>query len=185
MHVQPSRSQAGATLIEVLVAVLILSFGALALSSMMAFAVQKPKLAAYRATASNLASSHIEKIRANPAGFFNGDYSKPLSYDNTFNPIGATAAGTCTFPCTFSQMADVDSETTNRAARSQLPAGGMLTACDPESCAAGAQGNLWIVWQDPLANAAVDARNSDHCPTQVTSRNWVPAPRCLYVRFRP
>lgn len=61
--------QSGATLIEVLVAILILSFGMLSLGAMMSFAVQLPKLSGYRSTATNLASSYVERIRANPIGF--------------------------------------------------------------------------------------------------------------------
>ena len=48
--------QTGASLIEVLVAVLILSFGMLSLGGMMAYGVQLPKLAAYRADAATLAA---------------------------------------------------------------------------------------------------------------------------------
>ena len=70
------RHQGGALLIEVLVAMLLLSFGMFSLGAMMSFSVQMPKLSGYRSTAVNLASSHIDRIRANPAGF--SAYEKPL-----------------------------------------------------------------------------------------------------------
>ena len=64
----PTNRQAGASLITVLVAMLLLSLGMLALGAMLSFAVQMPKLSGYRANAVNLASGYIERIRANPKG---------------------------------------------------------------------------------------------------------------------
>ena len=64
-----SQFQMGSSLIEVLVAVVLLSLGMLSLGISLSFAVQMPRLSGYRATAINLAVSHIERIRANPGGF--------------------------------------------------------------------------------------------------------------------
>ncbi len=58
MRDKPMRQQSGASLIEILVTILILSFGMLALSGMMAYAVQMPKFSAYRATAVALARQY-------------------------------------------------------------------------------------------------------------------------------
>jgi type IV pilus assembly protein PilV len=97
------RRQAGASLIEVLVAVLILSFGMLSLGAMLSFSVQMPKLSGYRTTATNIAADHIERIRANPGEFALGTYSSTLSYDGTFN---AVALDNCTYPnCTSATVA--------------------------------------------------------------------------------
>ena len=74
-----STHQAGASLIEVLIAILILSFGMLSVGSMLSFSIQMPKLSAYRATATHLAASQVERIRANPEGFAAGNYSAALN----------------------------------------------------------------------------------------------------------
>ena len=73
------KSQAGSSLIEVLVSIFILSFGMLALGAMLSFAVQMPKLSGYRSTATNLATAHVERIRANPNGFATDAYTSALS----------------------------------------------------------------------------------------------------------
>ncbi|WP_298928891.1 type IV pilus modification protein PilV [uncultured Ramlibacter sp.] len=174
--------EAGSSLIEVLIAILVLSFGMLGLSGMLAFAVQAPKLSGNRATAANLASSHVERIRANPAGFSGGNYAKPLTYDETFNSISVTA---CAYPnCTVSSLADMDHGETARAIRLALPAGGMLMSCDPSPCNETSYGNLWVIWQEPATSATLSGANSDNCPAAVAS--FVnPVPRCLYVRFKP
>jgi type IV pilus assembly protein PilV len=177
-----AQREGGATLVEVLVSVLILSFGMLSLSSMMAFAVQMPKLSGYRAAAANIASSHVEKIRANPHGFRDGEYSTASSYDGTFNEI---ALQPCLFPhCSVSSLALMDDAATKRAARVALPAGGILASCDPHPCTEDSMGNVWVMWQEPNTRAVIDAASSDNCPPAVAGFTN-PKPRCLYVRFKP
>jgi len=181
------HSQQGASLIEVLIAILILSFGMLALGAMLSLGVQLPKLAGYRATATHLASSHIERIRANPAEFQkpDGKYTvEPLSYDGTFNDIPLVD---CIYgECSPSTLATMDNAATQRAIRMSLPAGGMLVTCDVQSgpCSPASYGNIWVVWQHPNTFAALDPASSDNCPAQVIQTYTNPKPRCLYVRFK-
>lgn len=181
-HACPGR-EAGATLMEVLVSILILSFGILSLSSMVAFTVQMPKLSGYRATAANLASAHVEKIRANRAGFWGGDYSTAPSYDGAFHNIPRLA---CDYPdCTVASLAVMDDTETKSAARAALPAGGMFTSCDTNPCTEDSMGNVWIMWQEPETRALVDPASSDNCPAAVAAAFSDPRPRCLYLRFKP
>ena len=174
--------QAGSSLIEVLVAILLLSFGILALGAMLSYAVQMPKLSGYRATAINLASSHIERIRANPGGFSNGSYDKESSYDSSLSQRSIDATKTCAYPvCDMNTLATMDFEEMKVAVRAELPAGGLFMLRDSSSgTASTTDGNLWIVWQEPSTYAALDPSSSDNCPPQVTD----PRPRCLYVRFK-
>ena len=172
-------SQGGASLIEVLVAILILSFGMLSLGSMLAYGVQLPKLAGYRAMAATLAASHIERMRSNIVGFKNGNYVEDLSYDGT---IDETDLSDCAYPdCTTASLATMDTAYTNQALRTELPSGGKRVERD---LAAGAtDGNLWIIWNEPTTFASLNPTNSDSCPTQVAVYTD-PKPRCLYVRFK-
>lgn len=174
--------ETGSALIEVLVAVLLLSLGMLSLGISLSFAVQMPKLSGYRATAINLAASHIERIRANPGGFRLDAYRTALSYDGTANEIKLSD---CSYPtCTEASLASMDNAASQRAARVQLPAGGMLVTCDSSPCDSNGYGNLWIVWQEPSGRGVLNPAGSDNCPDQVTGIYTSPMPRCLYVRFR-
>ena len=176
------RNQLGTSLIEVLVAILIMSFGMLSLGAMLSLSVQMPKLAGYRATATNIAASHIEKIRANPDGFNSGAYVTTLSYDGTRNNI---ALNTCDYPdCTSMTLAAMDNAATQKTTRDELPAGGVLVTCSTTPCTLDAYGNIWIIWQEPITYDAAGLAASDNCPTQVTSVYTNPRPRCLYVRFK-
>ena len=185
MHVimsQPGLSrQTGASLIEVLVAILILSFGLLAMGGMMATAIQLPKLAAHRATATNIAINHIDRIRANASGFSTGNYDDPLSYDGS---LTVPSLNDCTYPlCDATSLSNMDKAYTKRILRQLLPAGGMLIQRDTTG-GSTTEGNLWIIWQEPGTASALNAGTSDNCPTAITNTYTNPAPRCLYMRFR-
>ena len=180
------RQARGASLVEVLIALLLLSFGMLSLGAMLAFAVQAPKLSGYRAMAVNLASSHVERMRANPGGFSNGGYDKPSSYDNSRGNLTLDPSDTCAYPnCDFATLATMDAEQTRVAVRAQLPAGGMFMLRDNHSgILSTTDGNLWIVWQEPDSHAGLDPASSDNCPGEVTQVDATRRPRCLYVRFK-
>ena len=184
------NGQLGASLIEVLVAILLLSFGLLSLGSMMAFGIQLPKLAAYRATAAALAASHVDRIRANPAGFAEDSYTAGLSNSTwSFAPI-AISASNCSYTgtqCTSATLATADTNEFRNAVRRDLPAGEIFVRCATASCAttsAGpAFGELWVIWQEPTTVATI-ASSSDNCPAAATTAYTAPTPRCLFLRFK-
>jgi type IV pilus assembly protein PilV len=171
-----AHRQSGVTLIEVLVSILILSFGLLALGGMLAYSVQLPKLSGYRAAAAVIATGHIERIRANPTGFANGDYNVTLSYNN------AVALNNCTYPaCSSTNIANMDTGITNVLLRQELPNGGMrVTRASSGGVFSNTAGDLWVIWDEPTGLATLDSGSSDNCPSQVTT---TPKPRCLYMRF--
>ena len=179
--------QTGASLIEVLVAILILSFGMLSLGAMMSFGVQLPKLSAYRATATSLASSYVERVRANPNAFTSNLYSAPLNEASAWSIADILPLSPdCQYadPCTEATLATMDIQASRRAVRRALPAGDMIMKCDTGTCTKADYGNLWIVWQEPSTFAALNPASSDNCPAEATTAYSSPAPRCLYVRFK-
>ena len=187
-----SHPQRGATLIEVLVAVLILSFGLLSLGGMLSFAVQLPKLSGYRSTAANLAASHVERIRANPEGFANpdgsgGSYATGLNETSgwSFTTI-AVSGSNCSYTgtqCVASTLAARDINEFRNAVRRELPAGDMITKCSTTPCLKTSYGELWVVWQEPSTFALLDASNGN-CPQEAITAYSSPAPACLYLRFK-
>lgn len=176
------RHQAGASLIEVLVAVLILSFGMLSLGGMLAYAVQMPKLSAYRATAVILAAGHVERMRANQAGYAADSYKETLTYKATpgaFTP--------CVYPnCTPEALAQLDKFQTNVALYRELPEGGMRVICN--GACTTLEGEIWIMWTEPTTFASLGASTSDECPDPATDPTFtpftVPTPRCLHIKFK-
>jgi type IV pilus assembly protein PilV len=183
------KRQSGSSLIEVLVAVLILSFGLLALGGMLTFSVQLPKLSAYRATATNLASSYVERIRANPDGFSSGNYTTSLNDSGgwSFTTI-AVSGSNCKFSggtqCTSATLANADINEFRNSVRRELLAGDSILKCSSSPCAKTSYGELWVIWQEPSTFAVFDPSSSDNCPSEATTALTTPKPRCLYVRFQ-
>lgn len=186
-----TNNESGASLIEVLIAILILSFGMLSLGGMLSVSVQLPKLSGYRATATNLASSHVERIRANPDGFISGSYSSALNEtsDWSFTAI-AISGSNCAFTggtqCTSTTLAAADINEFRNAVRRELPAGDTIVKCSDSPCLKTSYGEVTVVWQEPSTLAALDATSADNCPSEVTTlyASPKPKPRCLYVRFK-
>jgi type IV pilus assembly protein PilV len=185
-----SLGQSGASLIEVLVAILILSFGMLSLGAMLSFSVQLPKLSGYRAAATNLASSTVERIRANPEGFSSGLYATPLKETSgwSFAEIPWLSELECLYPtCTSATLATMDIQASRIAIRRELPGGDLIIKCSPSPCAKTSYGEIWTVWQEPSTFAALNSSSSDksdNCPTEATTLYTNPRPRCLYVQFK-
>ena len=185
--------QGGASLIEVMVAVVVLSIGLLSLGLMISFAVQMPKVSGYRMIATNIAASQIERMRANPAGVFADNYSVALNYDGSSAAI--TDPGACAYPtCTPATLATNDIFLAQNAARVELPAGGIRVQCSnpstgvAESCSTvvpSSSGDILIVWREPSNNAITpNLSTSDQCPQDSAFQALDPAPRCLLVRFK-
>lgn len=89
-----SQRQQGATLIEVLVALLVLSVGLLGLAGMQMTALKSNQSAYYRSQATVLAYDIIDRMRANRADALNGVYDIPLqnqACDPDFSPSGSLA----------------------------------------------------------------------------------------------
>ena len=173
--------QNGASLIEVLVAMLLLSFGMLSLGAMLSFSVQMQKMSGYRAVAVNLASSHIDRIRTNPGGL--EDYKKPL-HEAAWSFANIDLKN-CQYPnCDATSLAAMEDAATRRAVRIALPAGDLLVTCDTTPCNEHSHGNLWIVWQEPSIHAVLDPSSSDNCPALVTRIYTDTKPRCVYVGFK-
>jgi type IV pilus assembly protein PilV len=174
----------GSSLIAVLVAILLLSVSAIAIGAMIMFAVQMPKLAGYRASATNLAAGYIERMRANRVGFELGRYQlKGSSYHNDARKLRLSdiPGGHCDYPdCSASAIADMDFAEVSVALREALPAGGLLLLTDPDD---GTCGNLWILWNEPATVSFIDGRESDQCPAQIRTEGSDQL-RCLYLRFQ-
>ena len=184
------KVQAGVSLIEVLIAVLILSFGMLSLGAMMAYAIQMPKLAGYRSTATSQANAYIERIRANKQGFLGGFYSstgtEPISY-NKQTPQVFTAAP-CIYPnCTVQQIADFDTREMLQTLRRELSTlSGIRVICSG-TCQT-LEADLWVIWDEPSQLSGLNLNASDECPSAVIAPTFTaftsPLPRCLHMRFK-
>lgn len=109
------KCQAGFTLIEVMISVLILSIGLLGLAGLQASALQTNQSAFTRSQATAFAYDLADRMRANIPGVVAGNY----------NPANAGLTNTCTTTggCSVQEMAEHDLAEWNALIATYLPMG--------------------------------------------------------------
>jgi len=116
----------GFTLIEVMVAVLVLSFGILGIAGLQVLAQQFSTQAHFHTQATLISHDMFERMRANPAGMQSGTYHLPESkqHENCYTTAG----------CSTQEMAENDmyewAGTARGSIRSKLPLGRAVVCID-------------------------------------------------------
>jgi len=188
------NKQTGATLIEILVSILVISFGILAMAAVQSNSVRFHKTTEYRATATLLAADLADRMRANNAGTSANQYEwptttyTPLTEDNIGDAVTCGESvinGVLSTPCTANTMAAKDLWEWKRRLSLMLPgASGHITAYDATRRAV----DMWIAWQDPSetdSSGTSTAVSSAECPSSTAVGIWTastPAPHCLFLR---
>lgn len=112
-------SQSGFSLIEVLVAIVILSLGILGLAGLQATSIRNTSASGQRTIAINLAADIADRMRANPAGLADGDYI--IDYDDVdIADLEHTACMTSA-GCTSQELAENDTFQWNSSLLTMLP----------------------------------------------------------------
>ena len=179
-----THSQSGASLIEILVTVLILSIGLLAMGAMMSYAVQLPKASGNRSVAISAGTNMIERMRSNsttvsPA--FSITSYETTTFSASF-PTSTTPTYSCTFPnCTQANIATQDISEVQALLNAQLPPAGMAIQV---TNASNNEGNLWIIWQEAATFGAYSTSGSDNCNPATVALGLTPTPRCVYLPFK-
>ena len=193
MNAAPRHRQAGASLIEVLVSILIVSFGLLALAASQTAASRMQKNSELRSVAILLASDLADRMRANPQALALGTY--PYELTGTYSALGNTDVSACpgTPPtCNATTLAAWDMSEWKRALFYALPGAAAYVKRDTANSAV----DVWIMWQDSgSVETTKDATGTEtlsdtnpaatsECPSAIGS-TWTttnPKPRCLYYR---
>jgi type IV pilus assembly protein PilV len=176
---------AGVSLLEALMALLVVSLGLLALLGLLTTAARLGKTGQSRALANLLAQDITDRMRANPAAAREGDYELPTvalaqSRPPAAPPCAASGA------CTPQELAQHDLAFWQAVLFNNLPAG--TGHVRPGEGAA----DVWIVWRDPSGRAdGADLRpfltgqgdERSACPPGFQTHD--PVPTCLYFRVAP
>lgn len=190
---RPRRWQFGASLIEVLVSLLLLSFGMLAMGAMQGYALAASKNSGHRGVAATLANEVADVLRANPQGLLGGGYDLTgyLS-DAASITTSQVQAAKCNYPtCTSTTLASYDLARLKARVRGELPNGGLqLVRPTTAGVQSTTEADLWIVWLEPKTIAykassgtglnTTAEKEFDGCP--VEARALAQIPRCFYMR---
>ena len=114
------KTNTGFTLIEVLIAMLVLAVGLLGLAGLQATSLRNNQSAYNRSQATQLAYDIADRMRANPSGNYLTD---PAAATCGTNNTPCTACATTVNPCSPAQLAVKDLFEWNRAVTTTLPLG--------------------------------------------------------------
>jgi type IV pilus assembly protein PilV len=120
------NSQGGFTLLEVLIAIVVLALGLLGLAGLQAASLRNNHSAYLRSQATLLAYDMADRMRANPEAVKNGDYNKPAA------PAKITECFT-TDGCTPDKMAQQDKFEWATAVANTMPSGQAVVCLDSTS----------------------------------------------------
>ena len=141
---QRLNNDSGFTLIEVLIAVLVLSIGLLGLASLQMNALRNNQNSYYRTVATILANDFADRIRSNAAGVAANGY-------NAITRTSITTAPNCTAAtCSPSAIRDLDVAQWYTELGSQLPAGTATVT----GAGAGTIFTVTVMWDDARTGVA-------------------------------
>jgi type IV pilus assembly protein PilV len=143
------RFESGFTLLEVLIALLVLSIGMLGIGKMMMLSARANDSAYMRSQATALAYTMLDAMRANRAAAISQGY-------NTLQVAPAQLACATALPgCTSGQVAQNDTFLWNRALATALPNGAgtvvTVTAADVQTGANNMTATITVTWSDKVA----------------------------------
>lgn len=168
----------GSSLIEVLVAALILSFGMLSMIGLQGAATQMNKITQFRAEASRLSMDYVDRVKANRTAIAN--YLIADSY--TGAPAAQTVPTTCqaATECSGASLAALDVAEMRERVRTAIPQGAFYVT--QQTNAGSTVLDVWVLWQ--AATTKTDGYNTTDgigCPSGVVSATG--KVQCLLTRF--
>lgn len=156
----------GFSLVEVMVAIVILAIGLVGLASLQMTGLKNNQSAYHRSIATILANDIADRMKANPNGVKLGHYNNGIAAD-----VAATVCEGNSI-CTASDMARYDLKKWNDALARKLPGGkGMVCSTDPtkmstlgysssptDGCVATANSDFYVIriWWDDDRTGAVN-----------------------------
>lgn len=170
------KAHSGMTLIEVLVAMVVLSFGMISFAGLQAVSIKAGKMAQYRTVASQIAGDYSDRMRANAIAATNGAYNFNQAYAALAAPLPIPI---CAVPiCTAVEISLIDLAQWRNNARLALPGGSLFALIDVAAPVVTAV-DFWVLWIDPSTNDAADV--GQNCPPEIG--NNIAGPRCMHFRY--
>jgi type IV pilus assembly protein PilV len=181
-----NRRQRGVALVEVLVAMLVVSVGVLAMAGLLAMASRYGKTSEYRAVATLLASDMADRIRANKAALIADvtDYDVTNEYDDWGDEPAEPGECASASQCTPAEIAARDIAEWSQSVYGALPGGAGFVSVSEVGDAGGPRRNyaadVWIAWLDPDADSGLPTADRE-CPPAFQGEE--PQPRCTFFRM--
>jgi len=178
------RRESGATLVEVLVSLLIISLGLLGIGGLAASTFSYNKTAQLRMTGTALVNDYADRARLNVFGYDRNSYN--VAYDDSVSAAALDRSVLLIDEPNDEAAADAvalfDRNDFMNAVANRLPQGRVVVATDPAN---GRTMDIWLVWQEPQATAgealALFQAGQRNCPGDLPAA-VVPLASCMYFK---
>ena len=172
--------QKGSSLIEVLIAIFIMSIGLLGMAGLVAASGSYNKLGQIRSTAMLLVSDYTDRARANLIGFDASKYAKSTvyAYSTTLDAeSGCTNAKTAA--CSSDDIAALDQTQWRNLLRRRLPGGDAFVVSSYTAASGERFMDIWIMWAEVNQAAGLAIATGNKCPSGASAPSGV---KCMYFR---
>lgn len=171
----------GATLIEVLVAIFLLTVGLLAMAALTVNASNYNKMTQIRGVGTMLVNDYAERARANIFGFDREGYKKDTAINGTLTAPSLPSVNNTEATAADAMAAYDQAEWLQEVAR-RLPKGSAYVTVETP-VAAGGRGlramNVWITWQEQDSQISLMNTSPVACPTGASAPTGT---RCMFFR---
>lgn len=171
--------QSGMSLIEVLVAIILIAVGLLGFVGTQLAAAKYNKEASLRSVATVLALEISDRMRSNIAGVKAGDYDRNMAYAAATNPVGMPSCGS-TSDCTAATLAQLDISNWQNQLGVALPGG--AGAIIPSTTMFAK--SIVVMWQDKSLLDSVSPIDPA-CASAPNTNPPVAGVRCFNTMFMP
>ena len=120
------QSSRGFTMLEVLIAIVVIAFGLLGVAGLQVVALKNNQSAGARLIATTLANDMVDRIKTNALGLISGDYDRPDVNAYTTQVAACLSAG----GCTPQQLAQNDRFEWAQLVAAALPGGRAIVCLD-------------------------------------------------------
>ncbi|RQO62903.1 type IV pilus modification protein PilV [Variovorax sp. KBW07] len=199
MNMKTHNTQRGATLIEVLVAIVILAVALFGMAGLTSSAVKYNQFSRMRATGLSLVADYTERARANVSGFANYAYTDAYNASSrsaaTSDPTEApatcqvdTSNPTAPINTCGAAIANYDKSQWLTNVANRLPGGTAYVTADLTPAPPGVNGlpatrvlNIWLIWT-AIEEAGGFFQQQQPCPTGANIAAGTSV-NCMYFRI--
>lgn len=170
------RREAGSSMIEVLVAVMLVSIGLLGIAGLSGATFSYNKTSQVRLTAMALVNDYADRARINIYGYDRGGYSIALATNYAGTAVTVPSANLNLDPAIAANaitiadnLAAADVDQFLRNVRNRLPQGDAVVISRPGGTARDM--DVWLLWKEPKTDAGdtLFSAAQGNCPTSLTS----------------
>ena len=188
VHAKPRVSQAGFSLIEVLVAILLVTVGLLGMAGLSGATFSNNKISQLRLTGISLVNDYTDRARINVYGYDLLKYNVALGDDFSSTEVKVADANLKLDPAVetdatkiANDLAAADVDQFLRSVRARLPQGDAVVISRPTANSRDL--DIWLLWKEPQAAAGdtLFSAGKGNCPSNLTTAQQQEY-NCMYFK---